>query len=505
MGDVARRALMSVAASAATLFCDSFVRIFWCRPSANASIHKRVLAVWLVVGSWFIGSTQAEPLIGDERVHRQPLVHETVAAMPFADIVAYGGHLFSAKFTILDGAGRPGATQSEIPTKRLSGELPAFFRTSGPEANACDGCHNQPSVGGAGEFVANVFVSDGVDDADFDSLDPQFSNERGTPAIHGAGLVELLAREMTRDLQALRDDGAERSRRTGRPVTVALVSKGVSFGHITLHPSGYADVNGIDGVDHDLVIRPFSQKGVFSSLRQFTINALNAHHGMQARERFGVTWTGTADFDRDGIADEIRSGDVTALVLFQAALPFPVQRFSENATLKAAAEDGAQLFTEAACDTCHRHALPLEAPVFVEPNPLNTAGNLRSTDGATPVKVALDTAGLKRNDEGHWLIPLFSDLKRHRIADDARPYFANELLGQRFVGRDVFLTPRLWGAGTTAPYGHRGDLTTLREAILHHGGDANTSREKFEALTELQQAKVIEFLKSLQIPSGGAS
>ena len=44
MGDVAKRTLMSVAASAAALFCDSFIRIFWRRASANDSIRKRVLA-----------------------------------------------------------------------------------------------------------------------------------------------------------------------------------------------------------------------------------------------------------------------------------------------------------------------------------------------------------------------------------------------------------------------------------------------------------------------------
>ena len=42
------------------------------------------------------------------------------------------------------------------------------------------------------------------------------------------------------------------------------------------------DNSAIVGVDADLTVRPFSQKGVFASLRQFTINAMNAHHGMQA-------------------------------------------------------------------------------------------------------------------------------------------------------------------------------------------------------------------------------
>ena len=60
-------------------------------------------------------------------------------------------------------------------------------------------------TGGAGDFTANAFISEGFESADFDTLDPQFSNERGSVSLFGDGLVELLAREMTADLRAERD------------------------------------------------------------------------------------------------------------------------------------------------------------------------------------------------------------------------------------------------------------------------------------------------------------
>ncbi len=60
------------------------------------------------------------------------------------------------------------------------------------------------SSGGSGDDVANVFVSEGFESAQFDNVDPSFSSERHTIALMGAGLVELLAREMTADLQAIR-------------------------------------------------------------------------------------------------------------------------------------------------------------------------------------------------------------------------------------------------------------------------------------------------------------
>jgi len=66
-------------------------------------------------------------------------------------------------------------------------------------------------AGGSGDFVANVFVSEGFESAEFDNTDPTFSSERHTIALMGAGLVELLAREMTADLQATREGAVEQA------------------------------------------------------------------------------------------------------------------------------------------------------------------------------------------------------------------------------------------------------------------------------------------------------
>jgi CxxC motif-containing protein (DUF1111 family) len=62
-----------------------------------------------------------------------------------------------------------------------------------------------------------------------------------------------------------------------------------------------------------------------------------------------------------------------------------------------------------------------------------------------------------------------------------------------------FLTARLWGVGNTDPYGHRGDLTTLSEAIHFHGGEARHARDAFFSLPRADRNAITEFLKSLQI------
>ncbi len=417
-------------------------------------------------------------------------------------LVEAGKTLFVGRFTVEDGAGRPMATQAIIPTLRKRPVDIAFRRTAGTDANACSSCHSDPGPGGAGPFTANVFVSEGFESVDFDSLDPQFSNERNTNSMFGDGLVELLAREMTADLRAERLDALKRARATGEPVTVALTSKGVDFGQVTVAPDGSVDNSGIEGVDADLTIRPFSQKGVFVSLRQFTINAMNAHHGMEASERFGKRWTGTDDFDQDGHADELSPGDISALVAFQAALPAPKEVMPDDPAWREAAAAGAKTFEDLGCAACHRPTLPLKSLAFTDPSPYDLSGTLRPGEVAKPAVYdlgLLDWAkSLQRNDKGEYLVPLYGDLKRHKIADNEITAFGNEILAQRFVERDIFITAELWGVASTAPYGHRGDMTTLDEAIRAHGGEARGSRDAYVAASDADRSSIIAYLKTLE-------
>ncbi|POF33721.1 di-heme oxidoredictase family protein [Roseibium marinum] len=447
-----------------------------------------------------------DPEPWSERAIREDVDITALAASgedPIAVLQPLGKRLFAAKFTTLDGAGRPDATGAIVPTKaRRRSHLP-FQRLAGMDANACASCHNEPVDGGAGAFTANVFVSEGFESADFDTIDPQFSNERNTNAIQGAGLIELLAREMTADLRRQRQDVLAKARGSGDAAKVLLETKGISFGSLTAYADGTLDVSGLDGIDDDLTLRPFSQKGVFASLRQFTVNAMNDHHGMQASERFGAAWTGTDDFDGDGHADELTPGQVSALVAWQATLPAPTRRADLPETWRQAAQRGETLFGEVGCSSCHIPELPLDSLVFQDPGPFDTAGTLRQSDVAGPLALDLGTLdwvkALPRDDQGRVLVPLFGDLKRHKIADAANDTFGNELLAQRFVARDVFMTAELWGIGSTAPYGHRGDLTTLNEVILAHGGEATESRKAYSGLEEPDRKSIIAFLRSLEI------
>jgi hypothetical protein len=344
-----------------------------------------------------------------------------------------------------------------------------------------------------------------------DSVDGAFSNERNTLGMFGAGVIEMLAREMSRDLIEIREGARAAAAERGKAQTRELRSKGVHFGRITVLPDGRVDPRAIEGVDWDLIVKPFHQKGAVVSLREFSNNALNHHHGMQSEERFG---TGV-DADGDGIAGELTVGDVTALALFQAALPAPRPAKPARPALRRAVRQGKSLFDEIGCTACHRPLLMLDGREFVEPNPFNPPGNLQAGDVARAYRfdlVETSASPLVRPVRGGIAVMALTDLKRHDLNDGDLNHFANEQLPQGLLTgfadpaeftvpprprpTGAFLTRKLWDAGSSAPYGHRGDLTTLTEAIWQHGGEARASRDAFLALPAEGQAAVIEFLRS---------
>lgn len=434
----------------------------------------------------------------------------------FEELLRHGRTLFEARFNTLDGQGRPATTGHGVPRPPSQ---PAFIRTSGPDASSCAGCHFQPSTGGAGDFVANVFVLSQERDPVVLSVGDRDSNERNTNSLQGSGPIEMLAREMSAELIALREAARKEAAASGAPARRDLVAKGVSFGSITVLPDGRVDPNGIQGVDWDLVVRPFHQKGAVASLREFTNTALNHHHGMQSTERFGEG----LDADEDGKVNELTVGDITAATFFQAALPTPGRLLPSHPVQREAAQRGERLFATAGCTTCHVPLLVLDNAAFSDPGPFNPPGNLRAQNVRRPVAFDMTRQGLgprlERLSDGRALVRAYTDLKRHDLNDADYTHFANERLAQGTLAARApgagftespkprptreFLTKRLWDVGNTAPYGHRGDLTTMTEAIHFHGGEARASRDAFFALPAEDQAAIIEFLKTLQIlPEG---
>ncbi|MFZ1766529.1 MAG: hypothetical protein WAT68_07745, partial [Candidatus Nitrotoga sp.] len=113
------------------------------------------------------------------------------------EFVKSGEKLFSTKFNIHDGAGRPGSTGDSKPTTRNINNNIYLSRISGPDATSCAGCHNEPRIGGSGDFITNAFVGAHFSDPPSDNIRPGTTNERNTTTIFGSGLIEILAKEIT--------------------------------------------------------------------------------------------------------------------------------------------------------------------------------------------------------------------------------------------------------------------------------------------------------------------
>ena len=436
------------------------------------------------------------------------------------ELIEHGEKLFTASFNSLDGAGRPTRTGDARFRDRREG-LDSFNRISGPDSNACSGCHNLPSIGGGGDNVANVFVLgqrfefvDFEDQMEFDfrneledrlqyeqeDEDPltlqNVGNERNTVGMFGSGFVELLAREMTRELLAQEEATIADAKKSGWPVRREISAKGIDFGAITAHPNGFVYTSEVEGVDGDLIVRPFSQKGVFRSLREFNNDAMLHHHGIENYERVGSF----IDRDGDGVVNEMTPGDATALVAFLVSLPAPIPQLPEDPDQREIVELGKQKFEAIGCALCHVPELPLESLVFIEPNEFNIGNDLRpeAVDAVLEIDLSKFASELKQDENGHYLIPVFSDLRRHDMGEDGE--LDNEQIIQGGVPTEQWMTRRLWGFASEPPFLHHGRATLISDAIKAHGGSANGARNRFLGLPQEEKDALIAFLRTLTIP-----
>jgi len=494
-----------------------------------------VLLAFIVCGATVATQT---PTIGREMAVPRHLQDGEEFTLSTKALIEHGRTLFTAAWTIEDGGGRPLTKGTGNPLGDTTSPLlfpRNFNRISAPDANSCAGCHNLPFgiPGGGGDIVANVFVlGQRFDFATFDGSDTtptrgemneigqssqlqNIANSRATLGMFGSGYIEMLARQITEDLQAIRNATPPGG---SRP----LVSKGISFGTIARAADGKWITSGVQGIaapslattgaanPPSLVIRPFHQAGNVVSIRQFSNNAFNHHHGIQSTERFGI---GT-DPDGDGVVNEMTRADVTAVSIFQATMAVPGRVIPNDPDIEAAVLVGEERFASIRCVTCHVPALPLDRQgwMFTEPNPFNPASPHNLLVGEAP-SITVD---LSRDDlpnprlkpqGGVVMVPAYTDLKLHDITTglpgdpNIEALDMNQPAGSPgfFAGNRKFVTRKLWGTANEPPFFHHGQYTTLRQAVLAHDGEARSSRLAFEGLSEYERDAVIEFLKTLQV------
>jgi len=432
---------------------------------------------------------------------RRALADDAITQLCPEPLFEAGRMLFEHTFSRADGLGNAvNPTGRASPLRRVHGG-----RFGGPDTVGCTSCHWRGGVGGAGAVTDNSFIlgdGDAVDSAD----------ARNPPSLVGVGLVQLLAAEMTEELAAQRDGALARARETRAAVTVQLVAKEISFGALIARPDGSVDTSAVEGIDADLVVRPFGWKGTFVDLTSFIEESLQVHLGIQGDDLLAdhdgdaeLLGPGPAsDPDQDGVTREFTGGQLQALVAFLALLDTPVVRPPETLPdLGPAAEHlrpppqlvytdqwiaGRALFHGAGCANCHVPSLVLKNPVLTIRSP------------ATGVEITLDLSrhgiGPRPTYDpvaGGYAVWAFSDFKRHDLGEGTAARHVDH-----GVAPTVYLTRRLWGLAQSPPYFYDGRAPSLDAAIEAHGGDGAESRDAFAALSFPDKAALRVYLMSLR-------
>lgn len=450
--------------------------------------HATTAIVMAICTTAFAQNPADAPRLGDLGFTQNDIASGDVA---LSDIRHGGMKVFATPFNKSDGYGDGPLNPNDTtffggrPTLQNNG---TFLRINGLDGQTCVECHFMGSnavvpvrfaVGGFAGAVSNaMFMPTSIDVSDqqengFADFNGRFINP---PFLFGSGGVELVGKEMTADLQRLR---AEAEANPG--TWIDLDTKGVNFGQIR-YIAGAFDVSRVEGIDSDLVVRPFGRKGEFPTTRSFDLDALRFHFGMEPVEVVGEN----VDNDGDGVINEIAVGEVSALAIFNTTLPRP-----EQIRMRGDAEEGERRFADIGCTECHIPALTTTTTLlsysFPEVADDPSANVFYETD------LTKNPTGFDATGDGGIVVPLFADLKRHNMGPGLAESFGSDL-------DHVFTTARLWGVADTAPYMHDGRALTIRDAILLHGGEAQTARDAFAALDIREQNQVLAFLNNLRTP-----
>jgi CxxC motif-containing protein (DUF1111 family) len=321
-----------------------------------------------------------------------------------------------------------------------------------------------------------------------DSIHVQ-SVERNTPALFGAGLIDLISDE-------------------------------------ALHGQAYyQEISGVVSgrvppVGHDRVGR-FGWRGQTEHLSDFVLAA--------CANELGLEVPGQSQ-PRDPFQPSVRSRqsrlDLTkhhcdSLTSFVASLPRPQFIPPGTPTEQKRAEHGREMFHFIGCTACHVRKLDSVDEIYSDLLLHDLGPEL-----ADPAAAEFGLVLIKRED----LLP--QELKRAKAAQspsnpnpNPSPYGGST--GLTTLAEDLatpvnivdvksrtkaefrrefshvdreWRTPPLWGVADSAPYLHDGRAATLNEAISLHGGEALECKNRFFALPDDDRRAVVEFLQCLRAP-----
>ncbi len=201
----------------------------------------------------------------------------------------------------------------------------------------------------------------------------------------------------------------------------------------------------------------FGKKASVYNLLQQTANAYNQDMGITSNFEPFDTYSGQA------IDPEVSNQTVQNVVFYLQTLKAPIPRNTQNKEIIA----GKQLFQTLNCSACHR-------------------SELKTEDSSIPALA-------------HKTFYPYTDLLLHDMGADLDDGYT-----EGSAKTDEWRTPPLWGLGLSKNSQgrqyfllHDGRAKSIEEAVLLHGGEAQKSRNQYDALTTQEKKQLIQFLESL--------
>jgi hypothetical protein len=378
-----------------------------------------------------------------------------------ADIFDVGDFTFEHIFTVAEGlgnalAGAPGNGTARPAFRNFPNNV-HFAAFGAPEAQSCITCHNLGGDDGAGDRNHDIFqIGDGINRAS--------GVERNPPTVLGNGYRQRIGEEMTIDLQAELAAAKLQAKNTNMAVTKALTSKGISFGSVVANVDQTVNFAGLQGVDTDLIIKPFGWKGREATLKRFVEGGFRVHFGIQSQPQVdgkcpntNLLGTGACpDPDGDGVTNELTEGGLSAMAVYMGLREIPVRVPAITAAAQARANSGETLFKNVGCATCHTQNMTANSAIHVEAAD-SVAAHGTGGKGVT-LNLCVDNKDPKVTCVGNSAtIEVFSDFKRHDVGTvlaDNQPF--NQIAANQFI------TAPLWGISVSAPYMHNGSAGRCR-------------------------------------------
>lgn len=226
----------------------------------------------------------------------------------------------------------------------------------------------------------------------------------------------------------------------------------------------------------------FGWKAREPTLRQQTAGAYHRDMGITNPARPIESMANQSQFDGLDDDPEISEEILDQATFYVASLAVPARRGLDDSEIRR----GERLFTDpvneggAGCAACHTPTHETASADTID----SRVSSEFPDDGENPLA-------------GQTFHP-YTDLLLHdmgpRLADGRRVFAASG---------NEWRTPPLWGIGLTEvisgrpTFLHDGRARSLEEAILWHGGEAETSKEAFRAMPEPDRLALIRFLQSL--------